>query len=138
DRLFADQRDLALEPALAQTLRRLAAGLAGADDDDASDFTRTHSGLVFGASAFGAQAALDAALPEGQFRLLSIQTTPDSRAVALPDALATLALGRRLGERIEPGDVICLSGNLGAGKTTLARGAIEAWTGYADEVPSPT
>jgi len=93
---------------------------------------------VFGASAARTQAALDAALPEGQFRLLSIQTTPDSRAIALPDALATLALGRRLGERIEPGDVICLSGNLGAGKTTLARGAIEAWTGYADEVPSPT
>ncbi|MGD9979813.1 MAG: tRNA (adenosine(37)-N6)-threonylcarbamoyltransferase complex ATPase subunit type 1 TsaE [Hyphomonadaceae bacterium] len=58
--------------------------------------------------------------------------------VALPDAMATLAFGRRLGERIRPGDVICLSGSLGAGKTTLARGAIEAWTGYPDEVPSPT
>jgi tRNA threonylcarbamoyladenosine biosynthesis protein TsaE len=93
---------------------------------------------VFGASAARAQAALDAALPEGQFRVLSTQTAPDSRAVALPDAMATLAFGRRLGAQLGPGDVICLTGNLGAGKTTLARGAIEAWTGYADEVPSPT
>jgi tRNA threonylcarbamoyladenosine biosynthesis protein TsaE len=34
--------------------------------------------------------------------------------------------------------VVCLSGGLGAGKTTLARGAIEAWTGEAQETPSPT
>ena len=33
---------------------------------------------------------------------------------------------------------MCLSGGLGAGKTTLARGAIEAWTGEAQEAPSPT
>jgi tRNA threonylcarbamoyladenosine biosynthesis protein TsaE len=69
---------------------------------------------------------------------VSISAASDSRDFALPDAMATLALGRRLGERLAPGDVVCLSGNLGAGKTTLARGAIEAWTGYPDEVPSPT
>lgn len=62
----------------------------------------------------------------------------DSREIALPDVAATLALGRRLGERLEPGDVVCLSGNLGAGKTTLARAAIEAWTGQQEEAPSPT
>jgi tRNA threonylcarbamoyladenosine biosynthesis protein TsaE len=33
---------------------------------------------------------------------------------------------------------VCLSGGLGAGKTTLARGAIEAWTGQPEEAPSPT
>ena len=33
---------------------------------------------------------------------------------------------------------MCLSGGLGAGKTTLARGAIAAWTGEAQEAPSPT
>jgi tRNA threonylcarbamoyladenosine biosynthesis protein TsaE len=62
----------------------------------------------------------------------------DSRDIALPDASATLALGRRLGGRLEPGDVVCLRGALGAGKTTLARGAIEAWTGHKEEAPSPT
>lgn len=36
------------------------------------------------------------------------------------------------------GEAVCLSGNLGAGKTTLARGAIEAWTGAPEEAPSPT
>lgn len=36
------------------------------------------------------------------------------------------------------GDVVCLSGGLGAGKTTLARGAISAWTGANEDAPSPT
>ena len=62
----------------------------------------------------------------------------DSREIALADPAATLALGRRLGARLSPGDVVCLSGGLGAGKTTLARGAIEAWTGRPEEAPSPT
>ncbi|MGE0742770.1 MAG: tRNA (adenosine(37)-N6)-threonylcarbamoyltransferase complex ATPase subunit type 1 TsaE [Hyphomonadaceae bacterium] len=69
---------------------------------------------------------------------MSASNPVDSRDFALPDVAATLALGRRLGERLEAGDVVCLSGNLGAGKTTLARGAIEAWTGEAEEAPSPT
>ena len=62
----------------------------------------------------------------------------DSRDIALPDAAATQALGARLGARLTQGDVVCLAGNLGAGKTTLARGVIEAWTGEAEEAPSPT
>jgi tRNA threonylcarbamoyladenosine biosynthesis protein TsaE len=66
------------------------------------------------------------------------ETLVDSRQIALPDAAATLALGRRLGARLGVGDVVCLSGALGAGKTTLARGAVEAWTGQAGETPSPT
>jgi tRNA threonylcarbamoyladenosine biosynthesis protein TsaE len=65
-------------------------------------------------------------------------TLADSRLLHLPDEAATLALGRRLGAILRAGDVICLTGDLGAGKTTLARGAIEAWTGAAEEVPSPT
>lgn len=69
---------------------------------------------------------------------MSAQTVLDSRQIALPDAAATVALGRRLGARLNAGDVVCLSGGLGAGKTTLARGAIEAWTGHAEETPSPT
>ena len=69
---------------------------------------------------------------------MSPGTLNDSREITLADAVATLALGRRLGEALGPGDVVCLSGNLGAGKTTLARGAIEAWTGQAEEAPSPT
>lgn len=69
---------------------------------------------------------------------MSAQALVDSREFPLPDAAATLALGRRLGARLEAGDVVCLRGGLGAGKTTLARGAIEAWTGEQEEAPSPT
>lgn len=47
------------------------------------------------------------------------------------------ALGARIAERLQPGDVVALSGSLGAGKTTLAR-AIIAGLGYSGEVPSPS
>ncbi len=60
----------------------------------------------------------------------------------LPDAAATIALGRRLAAGLEPGDVVTLSGELGAGKTTLARGLIEGLAARAgiegEEVPSPS
>jgi hypothetical protein len=51
---------------LAEALDGFAAGLAGADNDDASDFAHAHSVLVFGAAAKRAQAALDARAPSGQ------------------------------------------------------------------------
>lgn len=55
----------------------------------------------------------------------------------LPDAGATAALGRRIAERLRTGDVVALSGGLGAGKTTMARAIIGA-LGHEGEVPSPT
>ena len=57
--------------------------------------------------------------------------------VALPDLDAVGALGRRIAAKLEPGDVVALSGDLGAGKTTLSR-AILAAAGHEGEVPSPT
>ncbi|MCZ8172782.1 MAG: tRNA (adenosine(37)-N6)-threonylcarbamoyltransferase complex ATPase subunit type 1 TsaE [Brevundimonas sp.] len=57
--------------------------------------------------------------------------------IALPDLAATDALGRRIAAKLRPGDVVALSGGLGAGKTTLAR-AIIAGLGHAGEVPSPS
>lgn len=50
---------------------------------------------------------------------------------------AMQALGAALAEVAQPGDVIALSGDLGAGKSTLAR-AILAALGFSGEVPSPT
>lgn len=55
----------------------------------------------------------------------------------LPDLAAMEAYGARIAQRLRAGDVVALSGGLGAGKTTLAR-AIIAALGYPHEVPSPT
>mgnify|MGYP001157799131 CR=1 FL=1 len=49
----------------------------------------------------------------------------------------TRRLGARLGETLQPGDVICLQGDLGAGKTTLVQGIVQGW-GSLDSVSSPT
>ncbi|HWK42633.1 MAG TPA: tRNA (adenosine(37)-N6)-threonylcarbamoyltransferase complex ATPase subunit type 1 TsaE [Croceibacterium sp.] len=57
--------------------------------------------------------------------------------VELPDLAAMEAYGRRIADNLRPGDVVALSGGLGAGKTTLAR-AIIAALGHVGEVPSPT
>jgi tRNA threonylcarbamoyladenosine biosynthesis protein TsaE len=57
--------------------------------------------------------------------------------VDLPDLAAMEAFGRRIAERLRPGDALALSGGLGAGKTTLARAIIGA-LGHIGEVPSPT
>lgn len=55
----------------------------------------------------------------------------------LSDENATLAFGARLGRVLRAGDVVALEGDLGAGKTTLVRGLVQAGLGDVD-VPSPT
>ena len=50
----------------------------------------------------------------------------------------TAALGQRLADIARPGDVIALFGDLGAGKTTLARALIQRLVGPETEAPSPT
>lgn len=52
-------------------------------------------------------------------------------------AAETEALGARIAERLGPGDLVLLSGDLGAGKTTLVRGACRA-LGFDGPVTSPT
>jgi tRNA threonylcarbamoyladenosine biosynthesis protein TsaE len=49
----------------------------------------------------------------------------------------TRNLGRKLGQLLAPGDLLCLQGDLGAGKTTLTQGSAEGW-GSTDSVSSPT
>ena len=55
----------------------------------------------------------------------------------LPDTDATIELGRRLGGLLRAGDLVVLTGGLGAGKTTLTRGLGEG-LGVRGPVTSPT
>ena len=60
-----------------------------------------------------------------------------SSSTSSASAEETEALGRRLAEGLEPGDLVLVAGELGTGKTTLIRGACRA-LGVGDRVTSPT
>ncbi len=55
----------------------------------------------------------------------------------LPDEAATLGFGEMLAQVLLPGLFVALSGELGSGKTTLARGILRG-LGYEGKVKSPT
>jgi tRNA threonylcarbamoyladenosine biosynthesis protein TsaE len=63
--------------------------------------------------------------------------TADQRVVMCPDPAATSALGRALGAVAEAGDLVCLWGELGAGKTHLAK-AFGAALGVTETITSPS
>lgn len=58
-------------------------------------------------------------------------------SLLLPDADTTVAAGRRLADLLGAGDLVVLTGGLGAGKTTLTRGLGEG-LGVRGAVTSPT
>lgn len=66
-----------------------------------------------------------------------VTRTSRERVVHTGDAEATRALGAALGRVAQPGDVIALTGDLGAGKTQFAKG-IGAGLGVTDTVNSPS
>jgi tRNA threonylcarbamoyladenosine biosynthesis protein TsaE len=61
-----------------------------------------------------------------------------SLTIDLADEAATARLGATIADLLKPGEAVCLTGPLGAGKSTLARGLIRALTRPDEEVPSPT
>jgi tRNA threonylcarbamoyladenosine biosynthesis protein TsaE len=63
--------------------------------------------------------------------------TQHERHLVSPDPAATSTLGRALATAAQPGDVVCLWGDLGAGKTHLAK-AFGAGMGVTDTITSPS
>lgn len=65
---------------------------------------------------------------------------PHMLTLRLPDEAATGRLARALGPLLTAGDLVTLAGELGAGKTALARALIRSLSppGKTEEVPSPT
>ena len=77
--------------------------------------------------------------PESGLQALEMAENPDTYRgqFPLPDLAATDRLGGAIADGMIAGDAVALWGDLGAGKTTLAR-AILKTLGVAEDVPSPT
>jgi tRNA threonylcarbamoyladenosine biosynthesis protein TsaE len=58
--------------------------------------------------------------------------------IKLADAEATEAFGQSFAQRLKPGDIVKITGPLGAGKTTMVRGIVATLGGDPEEVHSPT
>ena len=69
--------------------------------------------------------------------MLELSALETESTIILPDALATEAFGKQLTAIVNPPTVIFLTGELGAGKTTLVRGFLRGF-GYQGSVKSPT
>jgi tRNA threonylcarbamoyladenosine biosynthesis protein TsaE len=68
---------------------------------------------------------------------MATSTTTLERRIRSTDPVATSALGLVLAEAAHPGDLVCLWGDLGAGKTHLAK-AFGAGLGVVDTINSPS
>jgi len=68
---------------------------------------------------------------------MNSESAPFAARISLGDLSATARLGARIAAGLRRGDTVALAGDLGAGKTTLAR-AILAALAVTENVPSPT
>src|SRR5579864_672721 len=147
-RLVADQRDVARKPLGPEGRDGLRAGLSGAHDDDTflhgqSDPAPAEALGRSGRKMSEAPTVINrlAALRESARRARTVAMHKDSQgfqqSCTLADLAATDALGARIAASLAAGDAVALQGDLGAGKTTLARAILRA-LGVTEVVPSPT
>ena len=68
---------------------------------------------------------------------MNTESQPFRARLALRNLADTAALGAAIAAGLQIGDLIALAGDLGAGKTTLARGVLTA-LGLTGPMPSPT
>ena len=61
-----------------------------------------------------------------------------TRPQPIPNLEAMQNIGRRLATRLDSGDILCLHGPLGAGKSALSRAIISGLCRDIDDIPSPT
>ena len=61
-----------------------------------------------------------------------------TRAQLVPNLKAMQKIGRRLAARLDAGDILCLHGALGVGKSALSRAIILGLCKDIDDIPSPT
>ena len=69
---------------------------------------------------------------------MSVLDLSRPQTLYLPNETATIALGGRIAPLLKAGDVVYLQGELGMGKSSLARAIIRALTAADQDVPSPT
>lgn len=69
---------------------------------------------------------------------MSQRPSPTSTSTTTESEADTVAAGRRFAERLSAGDVVLISGPLGAGKTAFVRGLAEGLGASPDDVSSPT
>lgn len=68
---------------------------------------------------------------------MTTSNTEKTQTFTTQSVRETEQLGERLGEHLQSGDVLCLSGELGAGKTALTRGLARGWRAL-ERPTSPT
>src|SRR5215203_3637266 len=120
---------------------------AGGDGDPASRFRDDPEAAATasagadpqlrGTGGAGGRGRLDPTASQRPARLLRLGAAGFMEVLVTNGAAETEALGARIAERLQPGDVVLLSGELGTGKTTLVRGACRA-LGVPGPVTSPT
>jgi tRNA threonylcarbamoyl adenosine modification protein YjeE len=68
----------------------------------------------------------------------TVKKMPWPKSISLPDLSALFVFAEKIASHLKPRDILLLYGDLGAGKTTLARAIIQSLNPALHDIPSPT